>query len=1036
MNYFPEELYNNLPCGYHFLDKNGIFIRINDTELQMLGYSREEVLGRKFSEFITPESLPTFQNNFPIWKQGGWVNDLEFQMRCKDSSILPISLSATAIKDEAGNYLMSQSVVINISKRKQVELTLSQSEAKYRNLFNSIDQGVIFCDVIFDKNDRPVDILYVEANTTARKMNDQKLPGRWTSDIIPDFEHDWFEVFADVALTGEAVRMELPATHLNTWYEFYIFRPDKERKKRVVLIYKDITEPKQVEQERERFLAIGLDLQVIVGNKGYFYWVSPTCEQILGWTAEEMISFPWTEFIHPEDIKATITEAADLFAGKITLDFENRYRHKNGFYRWLLWRASPYPEEQILYGTAVDITERKEAELRLQQQIARQNLIAEITEAMYQSFDVEQILQFTVEGVRQLLQTERVIIFRFDPDWSGIVVAESVASGWTSILKSRITDPCFTEDYVEPYRQGRVYMNSDFIGSDVESCYKELMANFQVRATLVVPILERENLWGLAIAHHCSAPRQWQTEEVELLQQLATQLGIAIQKSELYQKNAEQAALIDIASDAIFVRDLSHRIKFWSQGAERLYGWKEEEVINQVVQELFHGESLAQLETALKITLEEGNWNGELKQLTKKSQEIIVESRWTLMRDQQGHPESILMVNTDITEKKELSQQLLHAQRLENIGTLAGGIAHDLNNILTPILGFAQLLPLKIPNLDESSLKLLKIIRNNAQRGADIIKQVLLFSREIASQWELVNLAQVLEEVVNLMRRTFPKLIVIENYISPNLWLVQGDSTQLHQVLMNLCVNARDAMPDGGKLVVSAENLSLDKQYSCTNLNIEVGNYILITVTDTGRGIPPEIIDRIFDPFFTTKEPGQGTGLGLSTVLGIIKNHGGTIQVESDRRSGTQFKIYLPASVEIEATETTTVETVHCGQGELILVVDDETPIREITKATLETHNYRVITANDGIDAIAVYAQHIQEIEVVLMDIIMPEMDGFTAMRALKKINPNVKLIATSGLATQEKICAAELIGAKSFLPKPYTAEKLLLNLNEVIPDD
>ncbi len=669
----------------------------------------------------------------------------------------------------------------------------------------------------------------------------------------------------------------------------------------------------------------------------------------------------------------------------------------------------------------------------LRQQIAREHLLAEITQSIHQTLDVNEVLQSAVEGLRQFLHTDRTIIFRFQPDWSGTVVAESVASGWNAILESEIADPCFEERYVEPYSQGRVSAIADFPASDVEPCHKELMAQFQVRANLVVPILQREHLWGLLIAHHCSAPRQWRTEEINLLQQLAIQLAIAIQQAELYQNNAEQAALIDIASDAIFVRDLSNRILFWSQGAERMYGWKAEEVRNQVAQELFHRESLAQLEVALNTTIERGNWNGELKQLTKEGKEIIVSSRWTLVRDQLGHPQSILVVNTDITEKKQLEQQLLHAQRLESIGTLAGRIAHDLNNILTPILGFTQLLPLKIPNLDESSLELLRIIRTNVLRGADIVKQVLLFSREIESEWELVNFALVLSEVLKLIRETFPKSIVIEDYISPNLWLVEGDGTQLHQVLMNLCVNAHDAMPDGGKLVISAENLCLDEQYSRTNLNIEVGNYILITVTDTGMGIPPEIIERIFEPFFTTKEPGRGTGLGLSTVIGIVKNHGGTIEVESDRSCGTQFKVYLPASESIAATETITSENIPSGQGELILVVDDEATIREITKATLETHNYRVITASDGLEAIAFYAQQPQEIRVVLMDLIMPEMDGLTAMRALKKINPSVKLIATSGLATKEKVTIAESIGIKAFLAKPYTAEKLLLNLNEAI---
>lgn len=266
-----------------------------------------------------------------------------------------------------------------------------------------------------------------------------------------------------------------------------------------------------------------------------------------------MTSGPWIEFIHPDDISPAIAESASLFSGKATNYFENRFQHKDGSYRWLLWKAQPYPEEQVIYGAAIDITERKQAELALQLQIAREHLLAKITQAIQQTLDVEQILQSAVDLVRQFLQTQRVIVFRFQPDWSGQVVAESVVTESMSILESEIIDPCFGERYVEPYRQGRVSAIADFQRSDVESCYQELMAQFQVRANLVVPILQREHLWGLLIAHHCSAPRPWQTEEVELLQQLATQLGIAIQQAELYQQNVQQAALIDITSDAILV---------------------------------------------------------------------------------------------------------------------------------------------------------------------------------------------------------------------------------------------------------------------------------------------------------------------------------------------------------------------------------------------------------------------------------------------------------------------------------------------------
>jgi len=287
-------------------------------------------------------------------------------------------------------------------------------------------------------------------------------------------------------------------------------------------------------------------------------------------------------------------------------------------------------------------------------------------------------------------------------------------------------------------------------------------------------------------------------------------------------------------------------------------------------------------------------------------------------------------------------------------------------------------------------------------------------------------------EVSKVLKETFPKSIEVSTDVSKDLWIVSGDGTQIHQVLMNLCVNARDAMPNGGSLCIGAKNLFIDENYARMNLEAKVGPYIVTTVSDTGFGIPEENLDRIFEPFFTTKEVGQGTGLGLSTVLGIIKSHGGFINVHTDKSVGTRFEAYLPA---VDAVETRKVDdaTVITAHGEMILIVDDEPAIQEITKTSLETHNYKTIIAGDGIEAIAVYAKHIDQISVVLMDLMLPSLDGLTAIRTLKKINPKVKIIATSGLMSSNKLEAVANSGVTTFLPKPYTINELLLTLQKVM---
>lgn len=510
---------------------------------------------------------------------------------------------------------------------------------------------------------------------------------------------------------------------------------------------------------------------------------------------------------------------------------------------------------------------------------------------------------------------------------------------------------------------------------------------------------------------------------------LERSIRYAIERKQTEQKIREQAALLDVATDAIFVRDLDDQILFWNKAAERLYNCKSEDAIGKKTQELWQENNLSHLQEALQILMKNGSWEGELHQKTKIGKEITVESRWTLVQEFGNKPQCLLVVNTDITQKKQLEAQFLRAQRLESIGTLASGIAHDLNNVLAPILMTAQLLETQIP--DERSRRLLPILITNAKRGANLVKQVLSFTRGVEGERTLLQLKHLILEIQQIIKETFPKSIEVSSKIPSNLGTVSGDATQLHQVLMNLCVNARDAMPNGGKLKISAENLLIDENYAKMNLDAQVGPYIVINVSDTGIGIRPEILDRIFEPFFTTKELGKGTGLGLSTVLGIVKSHGGFINVYSEQGRGSQFKIYLPAQ---EATETVeeTEQELPQGNGELILVVDDEAVILDIIKTSLENHNYKAITASDGIEAIALYAEHRHEITLVLTDMVMPSMDGITTIRTLRKINPDVKIIAVSGLATSDKVNAAYDIGIKAFLSKPYTTNQLLQTIHTV----
>lgn len=494
----------------------------------------------------------------------------------------------------------------------------------------------------------------------------------------------------------------------------------------------------------------------------------------------------------------------------------------------------------------------------------------------------------------------------------------------------------------------------------------------------------------------------------------------------------EQAALLDQVPDAVIVRDMEGRVRFWNRGAERLYGWSTSEAIGRGIADLLFKEALLDaIQSIDRELVEKDEWRGELEQVTKDGGSVTVESHLSLIRGETGAPQSVLFVNTDITERKKLEAQFLRSQRLESLGTLASSIAHDLNNVLQPILLAAGFLREKLS--DARSQRMLTTLEASAKRGADIVKQVLTFARGIGGERGRIDSTALLKEMGKIAKETFPRSIHLATAIPEGLWPLSGDMTQLHQVLMNLSVNARDAMQRGGTLTLSGENVVVDDARARMHPGAAPGPYVAMTVSDTGVGIPPELADRIFEPFFTTKDVDKGTGLGLSTVHAIVKSHGGFVEVGSNPGRGSRFSVFLPATDpgglgEVEAVPS----EVRYGRGEVVLLVDDEAAVREIMKASLESGGYRVLTASNGAEAMVFYGQHREEIGVVLMDMVMPYLDGPAAIQGLRRINPAVKIIAMSGMA-EEAVMEFDQLKVEGFLQKPYRMDRLFVALQRVL---
>lgn len=423
-------------------------------------------------------------------------------------------------------------------------------------------------------------------------------------------------------------------------------------------------------------------------------------------------------------------------------------------------------------------------------------------------------------------------------------------------------------------------------------------------------------------------------------------------------------------------------------------------------------------------------WRGELRNRAKDGSIYWVDTTIVPFLDEDGKPFQYTAIRYEITEQKLAEEHLLRAQRLESIGTLAGGIAHDMNNVLSPIVMAVDMM--RVSGARPEDARWLAMIRDSADRGAELIKQVLTFARGMAGEHVSVQPRHLIKELIGVLRQTLPRSIDLKFQIEPELSTISADPTQIHQVLMNLCINARDAMPAGGDLTITAKNIHLDENYARVHVDAEPGAYVLVEVVDTGVGMPPDVVSRIFDPFFTTKGLGEGTGLGLSTALTIVRSHRGFINIYTEQMKGTKFSVYFPAAE--MATSTIVGETPAAlpgGNGETVLVVDDEENIRAIMTATLVKFGYKVIAASDGANAVEKFDEHRGKFDLVITDLAMPNMDGVTLMQRLKRLAPGIRIVAMTGLMAEGQSADLERMGVTGLLPKPFTAKALLETVAE-----
>jgi PAS domain S-box-containing protein len=974
--------------------------------------------------------------------------DLDFRIIRPDGVELTIHETAEMAYDESGKALRMTGIVQDITERKQREEALAQAEAKYRSIFDHASEGIF--------QNTPEGVMVSANPALARMMGfsspEEMIRERYDleqqsyaepskrekfkqlleeKDFVNNFEYEAKRKDGSMISISENVRIVRDAAGNASYYEGSV---------------QDITERKLAQKvlaESERRLRFLNELNDALRGLSQPRAITATVGRLLGThlgvsrCAYAEVEQDGDHFTVSEDYTNGCASIAgihrlsdfgpftnsELAAGRtiVLRDVQTELTEDNGVASFKALQVGAMiscpliKEGKLVSAMAVhQITPREwtEADIALVEEVVGRCW------SIIEGRRAEMILRKSEEHLRLVIAASN------DGIWEHNYLSESLT--WSDRMYEMLgLDPGSFTPTIETFA---ARLHPDDRAPFQEAVQDQLAKGGRYQARL--RIMRQDGSYGNFLGRGCTV-HDAEGNAVGVVGSLADLTHLLEAEGKLL----EQADLLNLAPDAIMVRSLDDRILFWNRGAEAIYGWTSAEAIGRREQEFLYADSNGSA-LARKCLLEADAGSAELRQVTRDGAPVTVDSRWTLVRDEQGLPKSVLVINTDITDKQKLAAQFLRAQRVESIGTLASGVAHDLNNILSPILmGAAVLRRTDLLKADEAILSTIEMC---AQRGADIVKQVLTFARGAEGEHLLLQPAHLIAEMAKIVKETFPKTISIRTAYSEKLWLLQGDPTQLHQVLLNLTVNARDAMPGGGTLTISAENFPVDEHYASMMPGAKAGPHVLIQVKDTGLGIPHQIVDKIFDPFFTTKEIGKGTGLGLSTVIGIVKSHGGFVGVYSEIGRGTTFKVFIPATIDALGISGIPEKTdLVLAHGELLLLVDDEQAILIVAEALLKGHGYKVLTATDAPEALAIFAQRRDEISLVLTDLSMPIMDGLALIRTLQKMKPNVRIVASTGRGAQGNE-AYELARLKvsACLSKPYNKEKLLTTLHEVIHNE
>ncbi len=989
-----RNMFTSAATGIAVSTPEGRYLYANAAYCRMLGYTEDELRGLNFAAFTHPDDLARnldLRDALLAGQRESFLMEKRYLRRNGDIVWTRHSVSAT---HAAGGEIDTLMVVAeDITERKKAEEVLLLRQTELQALFDLMPAMVWFKDTangVLRVNQRA-------ANATGKPV--EEIEGRSMHDLYPQeaakYYADDLEVIQSRAPKLGIIEKLRGADNRELWVQTdKVPVCDKAGNViGIVVMVQDITERKQAEaglrysEERLRLITDLVPHGIFAKDAaGRHIFANPALAEMAGMSVEEMIGKDDFDLVASRE-EAEAYRAADravMQSGSKMVISEESRTDRSGRTRFLHTIKIPFtvPEtgEPAVLGVCMDITERRQAEEKL-------NLFRTLVDGSPDAIEV------------------------IDPETGQFIDVN--ATGCARLGYSR-----------------EEMLSLKVADIDIEKDYRPLWPT-------VVEEIKKAGFAAILGRHRRKDGSTFPVEVNARYININRGYMVAVVRDITERKRNEGRIrrLVDSNVQGVFFWNTNGQIKEANEAFLGLVGYTREDLkaghlswATMTPPEWVERDQRALNQCATGGVCE----SYEKEYIRKDGTRVPVLIGAAMFED---NPDDGVCFVVDLTERKKLEQQFLRAQRMESIGTLASGVAHDLNNILAPIMMSIEIL--KSMSDSPQAREILATLEVSAKRGADIVRQVLTFARGVEGERVEIQPKHLLKDLEHIIKDTFPKDIRLQFSIPSDTWTILGDPTQVHQVLLNLCVNARDAMPNGGTLTVAIENCALDDHYVAMNTQAKAGRYVKISVTDTGMGIPPAIVNKIFEPFFTTKELNKGTGLGLSTVMAIVKSHEGTINVYSEPGKGTTFKVYLLATdlasdgQNKQATQATTLR----GNGEMILVVDDEASILSITGKTLQAFGYRVLTAPNGAEAVALYAQNQNEIAVVLTDMMMPVMDGPATIYALMKIHPAVKIIAASGLTANGSGNKSPGQHIKHFLTKPYTADALLTTLRAILEE-